>query len=170
MFYYSKLVPEYLEKPKSTAEKILYRVLQQKSDEQINPLLNPTLDDIDEILSSIEEISTFCIEQYPTIDGVIYIDCKIVISSRALATCKPRELAEKILLKVRKHWQRHRGIDCVPFITTLTRTQLVLALPLSIQGLKTLAKIQAEQNAFAHYQLGERSRREQRNARRQQVE
>lgn len=163
--YFSKSVLEHLEKPRTTWEEIIYRWFYKQAEEQINSLLDPTNEDMDTILSKTTEIDSFCLEQTAFADGIFYMQYKIVIKASYLNSTTSSEVAQKILTKMRRHWQATRNYDCAPFITSLTSRQLILAQPLSMRGMKTLAKMQHEQQTFQRQQMDERANRQIRIAR-----
>lgn len=159
-FYFSKSVLEHLEKPRTTWEELIYRWFYKQAEEQINPLLDPTNDDMDIILSSASEIDSYCLEQTAFADGIFYMAYKVVIKASYLNSVTSEEVAQKILTKMRKHWHTTRNYDCAPFIALLTPRQLIIAQPLSIRGMKTLAKMQHEQQTFQKQQMDERANRQ----------
>ena len=164
-YEFSKQVLEYLEPPKNVWQELIHSLFYKQAEERPDPLLEPTTVDMDAILSSTPEIDSYCLEQTAFRDGIFYMQYKVVIKATSLNTTAPSEVAQRILTKMRHYWQVNRTRDCAPFITLLTSKQLILAQPVSIQGLRTLAKIQHEQLAFQRQQLEERANRQIRIAR-----
>lgn len=152
--------------PRTVTQKLLYKLLDEKHEIKVNPLLAPTPEDMKEILSRVSAINNYLISTTITDAGIFYMDFELAgITADYMASHTPAELAREILLVYRSHWQETRGIDPAPFITMLTARAMQLAVPISIKGYRTLAKIQNEQLQTAKHNFDAQADKELRKAR-----
>lgn len=152
-YIFSKPVTAELVHERSPIQQIVYLLLYKRSDEQINPQLEPTAEDIESIMSSVSEIKGYCLDSVSFNDGIRYLQYSIALSAEALRNSTPNKLATHILINWRSHWHRTRGIDCAPFCPLLTSKKLILAVPVSRKGYMQLALIQREQHYIEKQRL-----------------
>lgn len=163
-YLFSSFVPQYLQPTqRGFFEELRYQLLYRTEEEKIKPLLCISPDDIESVLNSLPEFRTFFVEGVHTDEGVVYVSVRLGgISAEHRRTLTPREIGEHFLVAWRHHWQVTRGVDCYPFIVSLTTKRLLFGQPISIQGMRTLARIQADQQALLKQSLEQQASRQER--------
>ena len=145
-YIFSRSVQEYLNRPETSIKKLLYKWLYEKRELEINPLLNPTPEDLKCILEKVAAIGNYCVESHETASGILYLNITLGgIRANVMINNTRADVCRDILTCYRQYWMNTRGLDPAPFIPLLTPKALQLAVPISIQGYRTLAEIQAAQ-------------------------
>ena len=158
---FSRNVQEYLCKPQSSFKQVLYKWLHEKKEQEIIPLLDPTAEDVKAILAKTTAIENFCVEYSVVTDGILYLNIALGgIKANTIISSTRADVCQDILTCYRQYWMDTRGLDPAPFIPILTPRSLQLAVPVSIQGYRTLAKIQVAQLSVKKQVLQEQEQAE----------
>ena len=163
--YFSKDVTEYKREHEPLLRELCYKLFSEKREAKINPLLDPTPEDIKVVLANVEAIKNYCMDSARVVDGIVYLNISLGgIRAESIAKKVPRDIAHEILIAYRRHWIETRRLDPAPFITLLTPRAMQLAVPVSIQGYRTLADIQAAQRSVQAKMLADQAADESRKA------
>ncbi len=141
-----------------------YRWFYETNERQINPVLIPRLDDIDIIMKQIDEFQGYCVENIFVNDSGIA--CTVLtlggIKPFVKENYTPDQLARKIIVLTRKHMQMTRLMDCVPFLEWVSLNRMILCIPVSILGLRTLENLQKEYFRQKRLQTAKKAAKERR--------
>ena len=100
------------------------------------------------------------------VEGILYLSIVLGgVRANVMASKTREEVCHDILTCYRQYWIDTRGLDPAPFIPLITPKLLQLAVPISIQGYRTLAEIQNTQASVQHKCLEEQAELEMRKAR-----
>lgn len=162
---FSILVPEFQEPQRTWYGRIAYLLFHQATEEQINYLLDPYPEDLKIVLDATREFSSYVIEDTTVKEGILYVNITLGgIKPEYRKTSTPRSIADDMLVRFRRQWQLTRcGNYCfAPFVSVLNARKLILGFPISIYGLRTLAKIQRTQKQLARIETAEKIQQEER--------
>ena len=148
----------------TTFDKFCYKWLYEANERQINAALIPRLDDTDIIMKEMDEFQGYCIENiFVNNSGIA---CTVLTLGGLKPFVKenytPNQIAQKMIVITRKHMQMTRLIDCVPFIEWIDLNHIVLCIPVSILGLRTLENLQKEYCRQKRLQTAKKAAKERR--------
>ena len=151
---------------KPVSEKIwiqlLYEMVNKENFVRVNDLLVPSELDISNILRKIPDIKAFDIQEVRMSNGIFYIRIKMVIHGESYVSKNPGDFASTVLLTYRNYFRSVKNLFPSPFITDLNDYQMLIGVPVSKEGMQTLATLQAEYRKGLDEELLEQSKKEQR--------
>lgn len=160
---FSKSVLEYLPAQRGPFSELWYLIREEDIEKRVQSQLVPSSEDLYSVIDEIREFRCSVFEGSCIQEGIQYMHMHLGgVKAEYRQTTTPREVAEEILNRIRHHWHSTRGVDCAPYISVLTESDLVIGFPISIYGLRTLAQLQQNYHALMIQKLDKECKQEKR--------